>query len=116
MDKMIAFCGINCSECQAYLATKANDQEMKEKVAASWRAEYNAPSITVESITCLGCQTENGPWCSHCGECDIRACGQEHKVQNCAYCDEFNSCARLTQFFTFAPNMKIVLEEIRQSI
>ena len=37
MDKIIAYCGLVCSDCSAYVATQANDQEALERVAAQWR-------------------------------------------------------------------------------
>ncbi|MBN1875577.1 MAG: DUF3795 domain-containing protein, partial [Anaerolineae bacterium] len=37
MDKIIAYCGLNCAECPAYLATQANDMEALEHVAEEWR-------------------------------------------------------------------------------
>jgi hypothetical protein len=77
MDKIIAYCGLVCSDCDAYLATQAGEQEALEGVAAKWRVEYHAPGITAESVLCDGCLTDLGHKCGHCGECDIRACGME---------------------------------------
>ena len=47
MNRMIAICGLNCAECEGYLATQANDEEAKERVAAQWRQMFNAPGLTV---------------------------------------------------------------------
>ena len=33
MDKMIAFCGLTCTECPAFIATQKNDNKEREKVA-----------------------------------------------------------------------------------
>ena len=30
---MIAYCGLNCTECPAYIATKANDDKLREEAA-----------------------------------------------------------------------------------
>ena len=38
MDRIIAYCGLTYSSCEAYLATKANDPAAIERVAAVWRA------------------------------------------------------------------------------
>ena len=54
MDKMIAYCGLVCTDCPAYTATQENDQAALERVAAQWREEYNASDITVESVICDG--------------------------------------------------------------
>jgi hypothetical protein len=34
MDKIIAYCGLVCADCPAYIATPANDREALERVAA----------------------------------------------------------------------------------
>jgi hypothetical protein len=115
MDKIIAYCGLVCSDCPAYIATQADDRAALEQVAAQWREEYNAPDITVESIICDGCLTDEGRKCSHCFECQIRACGMERNVVNCAYCDDY-VCEKLEGFFGFVPDAKARLDGIRQSL
>ena len=112
MKKIIAYCGLVCSDCEAYIATQADDQVALERVAAKWREEYNAPGITVESVICDGCLTGERK-CSHCAECQIRACGIERGVINCAHCADY-PCEKLTGFFGFVPNARTVLDGIRQ--
>ena len=115
MDKIIAYCGLTCTECDAYLATQANDQAALERVAARWREEYNAPNVTVEYVICDGCLTGDGRLGGHCLECEIRACGVARGVANCAYCDDYG-CAKLEGFLGFVPTVRTTLEAIRQSI
>jgi len=93
----------------------ANDPEAVERVAAEWRAQYNNPSITGEGVRCEGCLAE-GRRCFHCAECDIRACGVEHGVANCAHCDEYATCARIQRFFGFVPQAKATPEAIRAGL
>ena len=114
MDKIIAYCGLVCSDCSAYVATQANDQEALERVAAQWREEYNAPNITVESVICDGCLGD-GRKGSHCAECEIRACGVARGVANCAHCADY-TCEKLEKFFGFVPGARGVLDEIQQSL
>jgi hypothetical protein len=114
MDKIIAYCGLICTDCPAYVATQANDQAALERVAAQWRQEYNAPSITVESVICDGCLSGERK-CSHCAECEIRACGIERSVANCAHCPDY-ACEKLKKFFGFVPNARTVLDEVRVSL
>ncbi|MEA2008620.1 MAG: DUF3795 domain-containing protein [Chloroflexota bacterium] len=112
--KIIAYCGLICSDCPAYIATQANDQEALEKVAAQWREEYDAPNMTVKSILCDGCL--DGPRkCGHCAECEIRACAVAKGVLNCAHCNDY-ACEKLTGFFDFVPDAKVVLDSIRQNL
>ena len=113
MDRIIAYCGLICSDCPAYIATQANDQEALERVAAQWREEYNAPQLTVESVICDGCLGD-GRKGSHCAECEIRACGVARGVANCAHCIDY-TCEKLEKFFGFVPAAQGVLDGIRQS-
>lgn len=114
MDKMIAICGLVCTDCPAYTATQANDRTALERVAAQWREQFNAPNITTDSILCDGCLDDVGRKCVHCSECEIRACGKERGVINCAYCDQY-TCEKLEGFFGFSPEARAVLDGIRQA-
>ena len=87
-NKIVAVCGIICSECDAYLATQANDMAWLARIAASWNEEYKA-NFTAEAIPCDGCLATEGRLCSHCFECKTRACAIEHGVVSCAYCADF---------------------------
>jgi len=112
---MIAYCGLVCTDCPAYVATQADDRAGLEQVAAKWRDEYNAPNITVESVMCDGCLAEDGRHCSYWFECEIRACGAARGIMNCAYCPDY-ACERLKGFFGSVPNARAVLDEIRSSL
>ena len=115
MDKIIAYCGLVCTDCPAYVATQADDRAALERVAAQWRKEYNAPNITVEWVICDGCLGSNGRHCSHCFECEIRACGMVRGVVNCAHCADY-ACERLEGFFGLVPEARATLDGIRQSL
>jgi len=41
MERIIAECGLDCADCEAYLATQANDDEWKKRVAAGWETTYH---------------------------------------------------------------------------
>ena len=114
MDRMIAYCGLVCTDCPAYVATQADDREALERVAAQWRKEYNAPTITVESVICDGCLGESGHKCSHCAECKIRACAVARGVANCAHCADY-ACETLEGFFGFVPDARETLDEVRRA-
>lgn len=114
MEKMIAFCGMNCTECPAFLATQKDDDEGRKKTAELWSKQYNA-DIRPEDINCEGCLSEGGKIFSHCKVCEIRKCGQEKGLKNCAYCGEY-VCERLSNFFKIAPEGKITLDEIKKDL
>jgi hypothetical protein len=113
--QIIAYCGLNCSVCPAYLATQADDHAALERVAAQWREEYHNPNFTVETVTCDGCLS--GPHkCSHCFECTIRSCGIAHGVANCAYCAEYSTCDKIQGFIAMVADARLNLEAIRISL
>lgn len=114
MDKMVAYCGLVCSDCPAFIATQADDRAALERVAAQWREEFDAPNITVDSVICDGC-LDGGRKCSHCFECEVRACGLERGVLNCAHCDDY-ACEKLEGFFGFVPDARAILDGIRAEL
>ena len=113
-DKMIAFCGLICTDCGAYIATKRNDDEKREEVAKLWSREFNKEFKT-EDINCDGCLDLEGRLFGYCTTCEIRKCGLEKKVKNCAYCEEY-ACERLLEFFKMAPVAKETLEKVRKEL
>jgi hypothetical protein len=116
MDKVIAYCGLVCSDCPAYVATQADDRAALERVAAEWREAFSAPEITADSIICDGCLGQNGGRLSgYCSTCEIRACGMERGVVNCAYCADY-ACEKLEGFFGHAAEARDVLDGIRRGL
>ena len=73
MRNMIAYCGLDCEKCDAYLATIHDDQALREKTAKLW-AELNHAPILPEHINCEGCRVD-GVKTVYCESlCDIRQC------------------------------------------
>ncbi|KPJ65710.1 hypothetical protein AMJ44_09620 [candidate division WOR-1 bacterium DG_54_3] len=113
MEKMIAFCGLVCSECPAYIATQKDDDNERRKVAEMWSKGFKV-ELKPEDINCDGCLVDSENLFSHCKVCEIRKCGKETKVENCAYCDDY-ACEKLTDFFKMAPEAKTTLDEVRKN-
>jgi hypothetical protein len=113
VEKMIAFCGLTCTECPAFIATQKNDNEERKKVAEMWSKEFKR-DIKPEDINCDGCLIDSNNLFSYCKVCEIRKCGKEKRVENCADCDEY-ACEKLTDFFKMAPQSKTALDEIRKN-
>ncbi len=113
MNEIIAFCGIDCSECGAFIATKNNNDEKRAEVAKMWSKQYNT-DIKPEDINCDGCRSDGGLIFNYCTVCEIRKCGKEKSVTNCAYCDEY-ACDKLEGFFKMVPDSKKRLDEIRSA-
>ena len=114
MKKTIGFCGIVCSNCPAFIATKKDDDREREKVAKQWAEEYKH-EFKVQDINCDGCRIKEGRHIEYCDVCEIRSCAMEKKVENCAYCEKY-ICEKLNNFFDIAPHVKEALEEIRKTL
>ncbi|MGB8952440.1 MAG: DUF3795 domain-containing protein [Candidatus Aminicenantales bacterium] len=112
--KMIAFCGISCAECPTYIATQKDDDQMRADTAKKWSEMFKA-SYQPEDINCDGCTSNSERLFSYCSACEIRKCGKQKNVKNCAYCEEY-PCAKLTEFLKMVPEAKTTLEEIRKKI
>jgi len=114
MDKIIAFCGINCAECLAFIAHKNDDNQLRVKTAEQWSKEFKT-EMKPEDINCVGCTPLEGPHIGHCGVCEIRKCGLEKGVATCAHCDDY-ACEKLAKFFEMVPAAKATLDEIRKNL
>lgn len=102
MEKVIAFCGYDCTNCPVYQATKKKDLELLRIIL------YNAnPNATIESIGCLGC-TECDNKNHFCGKCQIRLCALDKKITNCGFCKDF-PCNKLG---SISPQTYDFLEDI----
>jgi hypothetical protein len=112
MEKMIAYCGIECSKCPALIAKKENNDELRKKTAEEWSKQFNA-EMKPEDINCDGCLS-TGVLVGYCNICEIRKCGIEKKVENCAYCNDY-ICEKLEKWFKNVPDAKNRLEEIRKN-
>ena len=112
MDKMVAYCGITCSGCEAYVATQANDRAALESVAKHWEKEYAAQGLTVEAVTCDGCTANGGRLCWHAPQCDIRMCGMERGVETCGHCADY-ACEKLDGLFGAGSEQRQTLDSLR---
>lgn len=115
MDRIIAYCGLVCSECDAYVATQANDMETLERLARQAREEFGVEDATAETTMCDGCLGDQARQIGYCATCAIRACGVERGVANCAHCPDY-TCEQLEGFFARATDARSVLDAIRQSL
>jgi len=88
MDKITAMCGLICSECGAFIATRNDNDEKRANIARLWSKQYNI-DIGPADINCLGCTSDSDCLFNHCRVCEIRKCAKEKHVVNCSYCDEY---------------------------
>ena len=114
-EELIAFCGINCLECPAYIAKRTDDIELREKTAKEWSGPEEP--IKPEEINCDGCITLDKVLFTHCNICKVRICGLEKGVQNCAHCNEY-SCEKLEGLWNMfkMTELKEMLDSIRSDL
>jgi hypothetical protein len=101
MEKLIAYCGLDCAECGAYKALQNNDQALREKTAAEWTKVHNF-NFTPDMINCTSCKG-TGVQVGHCSECEMRKCAIGKGVVNCGSCDEFENCKIINDFIAQVP-------------
>lgn len=105
MKKMIAFCGLDCEKCDAYLATINNDAALRESTAKLWSEMNNAP-ITAEMINCMGCRVDGvkTPYCE--SMCAIRQCALKKGHETCGVCPEVDRCDAVGPVFQCCPEAR----------
>jgi len=109
---MLAYCGLDCEKCEAFIATLENDDALRAKVAKEWSETYLIP-VKPEDINCTGCVSDKVKsfYCERL--CKIRRCAQGRDLRTCADCDWF-PCEDLNEVFRFAPHARVLLESLRQ--
>lgn len=90
-----SFCGVDCTQCPVYRATKDSDDKLREKVAIEWSRIYKL-SLSKEDINCLGCRSEL--IFKMCLKCHFRDCTSERSINSCLKCSDY-PCSRLGQFY-----------------
>ena len=114
MKNIIAYCGLVCTECPAFIATKNNDNAKRKETAELWSKQFGH-DMKPADINCEGCTPATGKKIAYCTVCEIRKCGREKKVVNCAYCGDY-ACEKLDKFFKMAPMCKANLDEVKKGL
>jgi hypothetical protein len=112
MGKMIAYCGLVCTDCEAFKATQQNDDNLRKQVVEKWTKEYGH-AMKPSDINCVGCIPATGVHVGHCFMCRIRQCGQAKKVRNCGWCADY-PCVKMEDFFKMAPQVKETLDAVKK--
>ncbi len=124
MKEIIGYCGIDCAKCKAYMATIEDSDEIRKEYAKE-QSERFGVEVDYKTINCDGCLSM-GEHLGYCSICEIRKCGIEKKVENCAFCNEY-ICEKLDKVYTFMRDVigkrigdeaeaKVALDEIRNNI
>jgi hypothetical protein len=108
---MIAYCGLSCSECPAFIATRSDDDSLRVKCAAKWRATYKS-EVKPENINCDGCKSDGIKFIM-CNSCGVRKCASQKGLDNCAVCEDY-ACTTLQQMWSIDPYFKTAIEALRE--
>ena len=112
MKNMIAYCGLDCENCDAYLATVNNDQESRKKTAKLWAELNNAP-IFPEHINCEGCRVDGVKTVFCDSMCGIRQCAMKKGVNTCGDCSDLEKCSIISAILENNPSaLKNLKEQI----
>ena len=105
MKPMLAYCGLDCEACDAYLATIHDDQALREKTAKLW-TEWNQTLILPEQINCEGCRG-SGVKTIYCDSlCPIRQCALGKGVTTCGDCPELETCPKVGAILSNNPDAR----------
>lgn len=109
MRSMIAYCGLDCEKCDAYIATIDDDQALRERTAKLW-AELNDAPILPEHINCEGCRADGVKTVFCDSLCGIRQCALKKGVATCGGCPDLETCATVGAVISHNPS---ALENLR---
>lgn len=112
MEKYISCCGLDCATCDARIATIKNDDALRAQTAENWQKQFNASTIPIESINCLGCRQDEVLF-GHCPTCKIRVCVKSKGFETCADCPEMDNCEIVAMVHKFAPEAKENLQNLK---
>ena len=114
MERMVAYCGLVCTDCDAYVATQAGDMDALEGMARKWSAEFGLELTAADSM-CDGCLATTGRQIGYCQDCAIRTCAVQREVETCAHCDEY-ACDKVEAFSKPGTAHRTTLDDIRASL
>ena len=105
-QRILAYCGLECTECPAFLATGTDDDTLRAKTAKRWSSKEW--TVAPAEVNCLGCTAETGHF-KWCARCEVRGCAVEKGVATCAGCADYG-CDTLEAL------LKMVGDEARRKL
>ncbi len=111
MEKVIACCGLDCSKCDARIATMTNNTQLLIETTEKWKKHYHVTDISPEMLKCTGCR-EEGAKMIHCAKCEIKKCVEARKYNTCADCEMMEKCEIVGKIHKYDPkaleNLKLL--------
>ena len=113
MGQLIAYCGLDCSTCEAYIHTQENNTSALEQLLEKWRVEFNLPNMEMKDLICDGCSSDERMG-GYCAVCVTRACARQRQLNTCAECPDY-LCEQLANFIQNTPAAKANLDALRKN-
>lgn len=115
MKRTTGICGLSCITCPIYIATQRDDDQERKKIAEQWSTDEFP--LEQKDINCGGCLVDKEKLSKFNKACEVRACGFDKNIENCAYCDEY-PCERLTKLWKMfdASEARATLDKIRKNL
>ena len=87
-EKLVAPCGLNCAICDTFLATQADNDDLRQQVADKWSALFHY-TFHKDDINCDGCLS-GGRMSIYCGTmCEIKPCAISKGLVDCKDCPDY---------------------------
>lgn len=119
MNEELSYCGLICSGCPIYLASRETDRTKKDEmiyhIINMCKITYGINYKYDDINDCDGCKGGTDRLFFSCTKCNIRTCAVQKGIDNCAYCDKY-ACDELNELFRHDPDAKKRLDSIRIKI
>ena len=94
-EHLISACGIDCTACEVFQATKNNDEELRRTLAAKFSKLWGKP-VRPSQIECHGCK---GRLDQHFeADCRLLVCATERGYAHCFQCPDYGVCEHYDWF------------------
>jgi len=101
-----AYCGLDCTACDEYRATRSGDVVALEAAWQRWGHRSLAGTL------CDGCRG-GGRLADTCSGCAVRTCAMARGVPTCGACPEY-ACEPLEALLRRTPAAREALERLRR--
>ncbi len=105
------YCGLNCENCDVFIATKNDDKNLREKLAKDCQ-EMQQFNIEAKDVNCSGCKSD-GVRFVYCSGCEMRSCNIAKGYESCAECKEY-PCEHEANLIDHVPDAREYIEKKRQ--
>ena len=109
---MIAYCGIDCSKCESYLASRSGSGEELAQIADRMAKLYNT-EVRPEDVVCDGCKEGERHFYFCSNMCAMRKCCAGKRYETCIECGDF-PCTDLQAVLDHVPDARNNLEKLRK--